>query len=63
MNKTSKSNKYNFKQNLIALSQSDVLEDALNEWQMINKQPETKRAVCICQKVIKHVHYLYNTKT
>lgn len=64
MDKTSKNNKYNFKQNLIALSRSDVLEEALNEWEMINKQPETtKRSVCICQKVIKHIHYLYNPKT
>ena len=62
-NKTN-NNKYNFKHNLIALSESKDIDTALNEWNMINKQPETRtHSVCICQKVIKHVHYLYNVKT
>ena len=57
---------YNFKQNLLALSQSKDIDEALTEWRVINKNYEhlsEGKVVCICNKVIKRVHYVCNLRT
>ena len=61
-----KRNRYNFEENLLALSESDNIDDAMNEWCVINKNYEVLsdgRVVCICNKTIKHVHYACNLRT
>ena len=61
-----KHNRYNFEENLLALSESKNIDDAMNEWSVINKNYEVLsegRVVCICNKTIKHVHYACNLRT
>ena len=63
--KTNRS-RYNFEQNLLELSQSDDIDDALTEWRVINKNYEVLsegKVVCICNKTIKRVHYVCNIQT
>ena len=67
-NETDKPNKnrYNFEQNLLELSHSDKIDDALTEWFVINKNYELLsegKVVCICNKTIKRVHYVCNLQT
>ena len=58
--------KYNFKAHIINLSHSDNFDDALKEWiQMpgIYKKLHEGLCKCICQRVIKYFHYIYNKIT
>ena len=62
-------NNYNFKTNLLKLSESNDIDTVLNEWRLIrynNKnQPEPieTKCQCICQKIISNVFTIYNIKT
>ena len=50
--------------NLLKLSVSDDFETALTEWELIFKEAKKdKQTLCICQRVIKNVYFLYNKQT
>ena len=56
--------KYNFNKNLIKASYKKDLYDAKNEWCIIgNESREYQNGLCICQRKVKHIIYMYNLKT
>jgi len=58
--------KYNFKEHIVNLSNSDNFDDALKEWiQMpeIYKKLHKGSCKCICQRKIKQFYYIYNKFT
>jgi hypothetical protein len=56
--------KYNFNKNLIKASYKKDLCDAKNEWCIIgNESREYQNGLCICQRKVKHIIYMYNLKT
>ena len=63
-----KRDRYDFKRNLLALSQSGDIDEAMKEWRIVvdTKQSfrvEEERVSCICNKLIKNVFYICNFKT
>lgn len=56
--------KYNFDKNLLSVSHNKELESAKKEWTLICKETRDKQdGLCICQRNVKHVIYMYNIKT
>jgi flagellar biosynthesis GTPase FlhF len=56
--------KYNFDKNLLKLSRAKTIEDAKEEWYVIDESIlATQSAICICSRKIKKVTYLYNRFT
>jgi hypothetical protein len=56
--------KYNFDKNLIKASYKKDLYGAKREWQIIGKYiREEQDGLCICQRKVKHIIYMYNPKT
>jgi len=53
--------KYNFDKNLLKLSRAKSIEEAKEEWYVIDETTlATQSAICICSRKIKEVTYLYN---
>ena len=58
------SSKHKFNENLIKLSQSNVLDEAKKEWLFIYDEKRKKQDVlCVCQHKVKNANYMYNIKT
>lgn len=56
--------KYNFDKNLIKASYNKDLYVAKREWQIIgNDIMEEQNGLCLCQRKVKHITYMYNPKT
>ena len=56
--------KYKFNTNLLKASQSINLEDAKKEWKIIYEEKrEENDGLCICQRKVKNIIYMYNIKT
>jgi hypothetical protein len=56
--------KYNFDKNLIKASYKKDLYGAKREWQIIGKDiREEQNGLCICQRKVKYIIYMYNPKT
>ena len=56
--------KYNFDNNLIKASYNKNISEAKNEWVVISKDiKDDKSGLCICQRHVKHIIYMYNLKT
>ena len=56
-----KNAKYKFEKNLLEISKSKNINDALIEWENIFiEQRDKQNALCICQKKLKNVYYMYN---
>lgn len=56
--------KYNFDKNLIKASYKKDLYGAKREWQIIgNDIREEQNGLCLCQRKVKHIIYMYNPKT
>jgi hypothetical protein len=55
--------KYNFDTNLLNASSSPNIDDAKKEWVILLKEKIKDNALCICQRKVKIVTYLFNTKT
>jgi hypothetical protein len=55
--------KYNFDTNLLKASSSKNIDDAKKEWVILLKEKIKENALCICQRKVKIVTYLFNTKT
>ena len=57
--------KYKFNENLLKASSNKTdVEQAKEEWRLIIKKTEpTNDNLCICQRKVKHINYLYNIKT
>lgn len=56
--------KYNFDENLLKASESDVLEDAKQEWELLcSDKRENQDGQCICQRKVKCINYMFNPKT
>ena len=55
--------KYNFDTNLLKASSSSNIDDAKKEWVVLIKEKIEDNALCICQRKVKIVTYLFNTKT
>jgi len=56
--------KYNFDRNLIKASYKKDLYGAKREWQILTKETrEREDGLCICQRKVKHIIYMYNPKT
>ena len=55
---------YKFKSNMLKASESKTFEDALKEWRIIRKEKrDAKTGLCICQRKIKHITFVFNHKT
>ena len=55
---------YKFNENLLKLSSHDNLNDAINEWYLIDTiKTETNDNICICQHKVKNLNYMYNIIT
>lgn len=55
--------KYNFDTNLLKASSSPNIYDAKKEWVVLLQEKKDNDALCICQRKVKIVTYLFNTKT
>lgn len=56
--------KYNFDRNLIKASYKKDLYGAKREWQILTKETRKRQdGLCICQRKVKHIIYMYNPKT
>jgi hypothetical protein len=59
-----KNAKYKFNTNLLKASYSQELENAIKEWNIIcDEKRNINDGICICQRKVKNVIYLYNIKT
>jgi len=55
---------HKFNENLLQLSKSKNLDEAKNEWYLIDKHTaETNDNTCICQHKVKYLNYMYNIET
>ena len=56
--------KYKFNTNLLKASKSINLEDAKKEWKIIYEEKrEENDGLCICQRKVKNIIYMYNIQT
>jgi hypothetical protein len=55
--------KYNFDTNLLKASSSPNIDEAKKEWVILLNEKIKDNALCICQRKVKIVTYLFNTKT
>ena len=56
--------KFKFTNNLLKASNSDNIDNAINEWCNIYEEKRNKLdGLCICGRKVKNIRYMYNSKT